>query len=201
MKNFFEYLNQSGIRYVVLQGDAKTLYQTDDAIQVHPQDRESFHGFMQDWGCQALAHEEGKEAGYGFFYVMNPLECWKLPQGMRLTVFYQLGCHGLLEKSYIPLDKQINQAVWEGRFLRDGVYYMGQQEQLIYYLVQGVFHYRGFPVDLQKNIQMLEPLLREKDFLEKCSKVFFGFTHKLCQMIQQRQYDDIVNAYLTFSEY
>jgi hypothetical protein len=170
-------------------------------VLVHPDDRTHFHEYMRSQKCEMIAHPEGKEAGYVFLYSMYPIECWNLSGLERWTVFYQLGCHGLLEKSYIPLDKQINKFVWERRFLKEDVYYMGEREQLIHYLVLGIFHYKTFPTELMEHIQRNEIFFDKKDFLDELSKVFFGFTETLRNMIHLQQYDKIAKAYVTFSDY
>lgn len=198
---FYGNLNDWKIRYVKLECEAIELYGTEEAILVHPDDREALFGFMKSERFRLIPHKEGRESGFVFLYSMHPLECWQSGQGTTVTVFYQLGCHGLLPCSYIPLDKTINKAVWKNRYLKQDVFYMDLPEQMIFVLVQAIFHFKEFTPDLIRSIEAHSDLLENEEWQDKLRVVFFGFTERLLSLLKNRQYAAIVMEYITFQDY
>lgn len=200
MKKLSGLLNEKEIRYVFMECDSKTLYGTDYSILVHPDDRKEFWGEMIAKEYSLRQHQEGKENGFRYLYSMFPAECW-VKDNITYTVFYQLGCYGLQEMSYIPLDKLVNKSIWDNRYLEDGIYHMDRQEKLIYAMVQGVFHYNKFPEHLRKIVEENKDCFAKEDFQQKLRLVFFKFSSKIQSMLEMKKYDEIFHNYISFSEY
>lgn len=201
MNSFYGNLNITEINYVRLSCDSNSMYGTDEAMVIEESKRKDFHLWMKQGGYFQVEHSEGKEAGFTYLYSMYPVECWIIDGNKSISVFYQFGCHGIQYKTYVPLDKSINNYLWNNRVIKNNVYSMSDEVELIFEIVQCVFHYKEFDEELIKAIEIKKELLDRKSVANMLDLIFFKFSSKLIELVNRHQYNEIINRYITYKEY
>lgn len=201
MKTYYGQLNTTNIEYVRLLCNSRALFGTDDAMVINPKQRKQFHIWVQEQGGYQVAHPEGKDAGFEFLYSMYPLECWVVDGEKTITVLYQLGCHGIKRNTYVPLDKQVNEELWNSKVKKNDIFVMGEEVELIYEIVQGLFHYKDFSNELIHQINQKRDLLQMDRVQAMLGLIVFHFVKPLIGLIEEGRFEEIVTSYITFEEY
>jgi len=211
IKEFFNMLNRSEIRYVLIKNIADELPNAlkngkDIDILVHPEDHEAFSRLMQENQYICLVPPYGIENGWRFAYSLEPSEFWKradIADDLYIDVNFRLCCHSFSEKTWIPLDRIVNADVWEHRrFDEERQWWrMDDDTTLIYLIVRSVFDKQDFRIEYIKEIEKLAGQLREPGVVNKLSRIFFGFTPLLVELLSSKKYSEIMHEYVTFVNY
>ncbi len=205
--NFFKMMNQSKIRYVLIKNIGNELpnqlkKNKDIDILVHPEDKRIFKILMKQNKYLRILHPYGKEQGWTFLYQMD--ECYMFcKEGLYVDVCFQLCCKSLMPKSWIPLDASINISIWGNRYFdqRESWYVMDDQNLFVYLLVRCIFDKKEFSPKYIKEIDKYTFLTREQGTTEKLSKIFFKYTPHLLEKLDKKQYNQILQQYISFVGY
>ncbi|MCR4690396.1 MAG: hypothetical protein K5739_03500 [Lachnospiraceae bacterium] len=151
-------------------------------------------------GMKRLPHVFGKERGYAFLYQMRPFELYRY-KGMLVECYFQLPCMSLTPKTWIPLDRALQERSFSQRDRRGETDWLDHVSLYIYDLCWAVFQ-RGVFSDRDKaKLDSLEEALSDPAMKPILEKVFFGFTEQLLLLLEKKDYDGIIPAYYGFDGY
>ena len=207
--DFFSKLNLSGIKYILIKNicdelPSKLVVGKDIDILVDLSDKALFHSFMKEYGRQII-HPYSKQNGWNTIYELPEFEMWRLFNGEELyiDVTYKLCCKSLMPMLWIPLDKSINEYLWNNKeYNKEKDYWeLDKNTQFVYYIVRCVFDKKVFS---EKYINMIELSKNDIDreiVLDFFDKIFFKFTPELMELIIEAKYDEIIHRYIAYNNY
>lgn len=206
INDYFNRLNQDKINYIIRNNINDELpahlgLGKDIDLLVKKKDMDHFHLLMENLGYDKEIYSDNRQFLYGitdsFMYQNN-----RDTNGFRVHTFNQLSCKGLLP-FWLPLDREIQQYAWENKIWND----MNQwwefdiNTKFIYMIVRCVFDKRVFSpkyiIDIEKCFPMIDYNI-VKGFFEK---IFFCYTDRLLDLITKKRYEEIVEDYISFSDY
>ena len=195
IKEFAKGLSNKGIDYRVLDEQDEML-----TILVYPKDMVSAEIFFKQNGAKAIHHPYGRKYGHRFLYQMEPFHLYK--KGNRLLeVFCQLPCASMTAKTWIPLDRSIQDSVWGNKHEEDGVKYCCDTCKYVFHLCWAIFHNLGFSPYEKGFLDSRKELLSTDSLKEMLSVVFFNFSPVLIGLLENSQYDLIIPEYYSFCNY
>lgn len=209
--DFFERLSATDILYVIIKNvDDELPYHLKDGkdidILVHESCIKQFEEFMSSNDFDMQTPPLGRANGWNFAYKLPEYQFWKYRED-RFTFYvdasFKLSCKSLTPKMWIPLDKCINDDIWEKK-VYDPVHHwwmMDNETVLIYLLVRSIFDKREFKVGYIEGIEQRKSFLTNEDVRKKLSKIFFNYTQSLTDQVIAGNYDDIIRNYLAFTDY
>ncbi len=211
IKDFFTQLNSSGIDYVLIKNIADELpNQLQDGkdidILVKENQIKEFEKFMRSHNYKKRIHPYGKKVGWNFVYKLPESQFWKLNNNqftLYIDVCFKLCCKSLMPKVWIPLDNYINENIWINKIFdeENNWWIMDNESQIVYLITRSVFDKKEFNSKYITEIEQRKNLLKNESVKLKLSKIFFKYTDSLIAQIENNNYDQIVNNYLTFKEY
>lgn len=211
IRTFFSELNDSHIQYVLIKNiddelPDKLKNGKDIDILVRETDHEKFHTFMSEHGFHTHTHPKGRAKGWSFAYQLPEYEFWKkdnIKDVLYIDASFKLSCESLTPKTWIPLDRSINDDIWNNRVFdkEKNWWILDDKTQLIYLLCRSIFDKRNFKSGYVHGIEERLPYIDDQDVQKKLSKVFFKFSPVLTDMVKKKQYDQIIRAYLEYADY
>jgi hypothetical protein len=211
IRAFFAELNDSDIQYVLIKNVNDELPDRlkngkDIDILVKETDHQKFDEFMSSHNFRRHTPPKGRAKGWNFAYQLPEYEFWKkedIDDDLFIDASFKLSCESLTPKTWIPLDRLINDDIWEKRvFDRDNNFWiLDDKTQLIYLLCRSIFDKREFKAGYVRGIEERVQYIDDSDVQMELSKVFFKFTPVLTQMVKDKQYGQIIDAYLEFVDY
>lgn len=147
-----------------------------------------------------LEHPYGKLFGYKFLYQMKPFELVKY-RGIYIEIVFQLPCMSLTPKTWMPLEKRIQQRVWDNRKSDGKITYIDDTSLLIFKICQAVFKNGYFTDETKTIINKLMGVVDVAVLRALLKEVFFLFTDQLLELVSQQRYDEIIYQYVTFCDY
>lgn len=193
--SFLPVLKESDIIYRILE-----LRKSVATILIRPEDFKSFHKLTRKMGLKQLEHPFGKRHGYKFLYQMKPFEMYEY-KGRYYEIMYQLPCKSLTPKMWMPLDKCVQHALWQTCKTIDGYCYTADEELWIYLVTRCIFMKMQFEEKDRAMLDQLRPVLQNESLKQKLSLIVFGFAGQLITMAGQGDYDHIITAYYTYTDY
>ena len=166
------------------------------SIIVNPSDANNIARFVSAASrFKKLLHPYGKEYGYTFLYQMHQFELYQY-QNDYVEVYYELPAYSLTPKVWMPLDKKIQARVWTDAKteLDDTIFY-------IYKLAYAFFFEHCFT---EKTIQYLKSMrfvLKDEAFSDLLKTVFFKYSDRLLEKLQNEEFDELIKDYYTFLDY
>jgi hypothetical protein len=118
-------------------------------------------------------------------------------------IYRRLSCKSLTPRVWIPLDKKIQQSVWDNKIFdkEQNSWRMDDKNLLVYLLARCIFDKRIFSDLYIKEIENHKNLLNDDYVLEALHLVFFNFTPTLMKLLKIDMYKKIINEYISFKEY
>lgn len=166
--------------------------------------KEKFHArvpkLMKSLKYKALLHPYSKLYGYRIMYQMKEFQLYVFGDAL-LEIYFSLPCESLTDKTWIPLDKLINDSIWERQTERDGIPCLDPHSDFIYRLTQCVFSRKAFDEQSRAYFREALPGLDSEDLHEKLRAVFFKFTDPLLALLREGAFDRIVPDYNSFTDY
>lgn len=211
INSFFQDINSFGISYVLIKNmdDELPAYLEngkDIDILVKEEDKDLFAQKMLGLRYQSCIPPCGISNGWSFAYGLTEYQFWKKPveeYDIYIDACFKLCCKSLTPKVWIPLDKKINNDIWEQRVWNEKQkwYELDEKTEVIYLVVRSIFDKHVFSNVYKKEIEKRKNLLKECDVREKLQLVFFHFTDTLIEMVLNGRYEEIIPKYLSFTEY
>jgi len=206
---FFEMLNQAGLNYVLIKNISNELPGSledvkDIDILVHPDSKTEFEKVMENNGYERVIPPLGVENGWVFGYGVPSYQFWlktQKPFQLYIDANFVLCCKSLIPKTWVPLNKPINDSVWrEKKFdAGNGWWVMDDENQLLYLLTRCVFDKKSFSPAYILEIEKRKHLLSH--IREKLQITFYKYTPRLAEMIAQGRYPEIIGDYIAYDEY
>ena len=205
----FNLLNDHKVEYILTKNIAgqfpsQLKIDKDIDIIVHPKDYEQFKALMLNSGYERVVHPHGKEVGWQFLYGAHENIFFRhVATSLIVDVYAELCTKSIAMNAWMPLDKSIQSSIWENKVWdeENRWWIMDDENMIVYLLTRSVFEKNNFSDAYISEIEKRKALLISPLVRQKLAKIFFKFTDTLLQKIHQRQYEDIVKAYITFTDY
>lgn len=207
--NVFEILNETKCEYVLIKniGNELPLKLPDGKdidIVINGNDRERFINNISA-EFDIVQHPLGASNGWIFLYGMQEHDFFKLKktggENVYLDVSYVLSCKSLMPKTWIPLDKELQDRMWADKCWdsNNNWWILDDETRFVYYMVRCIFDKQVFSERYIKEIENTSiDLPTTKRLLEK---VFYKYTNRLMEMLKDRRYDEIRDDYIRFIGY
>lgn len=147
-----------------------------------------------------LWHPYGKMFGYSFIYQMNPFELIKF-KNTYYEFMFQLPCASLTPKTWIPLDRVIQELAWNNKDLKGEIYYLDDISFYIYRVCWAVFKDKNFSEKTKTLLENLQDHISWEVLYQYMKLVFFSYTSQLISLLQDKRYDEIITDYFMFDDY
>jgi len=203
----FNKLNAARLRYILLRNINRELPGSlrigkDIDLLVPYNERSKFINFLVGKGFKNIRHPHCNNI---FLYGVNKFEFFINKDNVLLDLNYQLACRSLNAGEWIPLDRKIQDSAWEDKKLNkiDGFAYysLGMEDEFVALVTRSVFDKKEFQKGYIKRIDELINVIDVNDVIAKFQLIFFKFTSVLLSMLKKRQYEMILDQYISFKEY
>lgn len=211
IKDFFERLNDSRIRYILIKNIAAELPcrlkpGKDIDLLIAKEDEGLVRSFLKKQGYRRVEHPWGRTHGWDFLYGLDEFQFWeKEIEGdrIRIDICYSLACKGVMPNVWIPLDRKIQNSAWEKRLWDDqNNWWILDDDTLFCYLIaRCIFDKRGFSAEYIQEIQRVYEHVDLEKTKELLSCVFFKYTLRLLKFVEDNRFEDIVKDYFAFCDY
>lgn len=205
--NIFNMLNNANIEYVLLRNIDNELPEHFEAkkdidILVKAESKNKFKKVIKEAGYKQVRHPWDFGKNFVFLYAMDRLEFFT-KDSINLDICYQLCCRSVNCGEWMPVDQLINDSVWENRRKNSewGWYELCPEDELLHLLTRCVFDKKVFNNGYRKRIEELMQKVNREEVYRRLEVVFFKFSDRMLDMIEEKQYDDILDSYITFTDY
>lgn len=205
--DIFNKLNAAGLDYILIRNIHNELPNSlkigkDIDLLVPYSERSKFINFLIEKGFKKIRHPHCNDI---FLYGVNKFEFFLNKDKVLLDLNYQLACRSLNAGEWIPLDYKIQDSAWENKKLnkidRFTYYSLGMEDEFVALVTRSVFDKKEFQKGYIERIDELINVIDVNDVIAKFQLVFFKFTPVLLSMLKKRQFDMILDRYISFSEY
>lgn len=203
--SLFDILNNNNIEYLLLRNINRKLPndlpRNDDIdIIVNIQYKDILFRILKSNGWKRITHPHSKVP---FLYSMQAFDFYDL-KGLHVDVCYELACRSLVSREWIPLDQRIQDDVWKNKRKVSKLpwnWELSYELEVVHLLTRCIFDKKRFESGYVQRI---------KDVLLLCDRVllavylevvFFKFRDTLTELLDEEQYDLIIERYLTFIDY
>lgn len=209
--SFFETLNDSKLRYVLVRNTGEELpYRLQDGkdidLLIHHEDVPAFMKFMKQENFQRKIPPYGKLAGWNLAYQVHDFLFYK--KKISTCQFYvdvcqELCCHSTMKNVWIPLDRKIQEDIWKNRWFdhERGWWCLDEKTAMIAYLTKAIFDKCQFSPEYIESIESRLYLLDDMETREKFELIFFKYTERLIEMLKREEFDKIIIDYYGFKNY
>lgn len=113
-----------------------------------------------------------------------------------VDVSFKLCCQSLMPRTWIPLDKCINDSIWEKKCWDDSNkwWIMDDANMLVYLMARSVFDKCGFRIGYKTEIVKRLVLIDHDEVQNKLRSVFFAFTPKLTALVKAHQFERVIDS-------
>jgi len=209
IKDFFSLMNDNDINYVLIKNIAKELPCSlkdgkDIDILVHPDSKARFEEAMIKGNFDKHTPPLGIENGWTFGYSMPSYQFWMKkdrPFTLYIDASFVLACKSLIPKTWVPLNKPINDSVWKEKVFDDKNkwWVMDDKNMLLYLLVRCIFDKKAFSDAYIDEIELRKHYMG--DIEDKLQITFIKYSPRLAEMVAAQKYGDIIQDYITFDKY
>lgn len=190
-----ENFNKYSINYRVLDRNNVTISILVDAKQL-----KQLNNIMKNLHFKQAEHPMGQKRGYAFLYQMHPFVMYQT-KGVDIELFCELPCRSITEKTWIPLDRAIQQEAWKKSEIENGLLWCEAKSRYIYLLSRAIFLDSGFSSHTREELSRMSFVLSDNCFKELLSTVYFKFTDGLIEKLKNNEYDSIIPDYYSFVNY
>ena len=145
-------------------------------------------------------HPYCKYYGYKYIYQLQQFMMFKKDK-KYYEVIFQLPCLSLTHKTWLPLDKSIQDFAWNNPKILNNKSLINDETYLIYRIANSIFHQYIFTESDIEYLNMNHHLLYIDSVSVMLSLVFFKYTEKLLFLLRNKQYNNIVADYFLFIAY
>jgi len=205
--DIFNDLNTAGLRYILIRNINNELPGSlrigkDIDLLVPYNERRNFINFLAEKGFKNIRHPLCNDI---FLYGANKFEFFVNKDNVLLDLNYQLTCRSLNAGEWIPLDKKIQDSAWKNKKINKidkfTYYSLGMEDEFVALVTRSIFNKKEFQKGYIKRIDELINVIDVNDVIAKFQLIFFKFTSVLLRMLKKRQYEMILDRYISFSEY
>ena len=203
----FNKLSAAGLNYILVRNinnefPSSLRLRKDIDLLVHYKERGKFINFLIEKGFKNIRHPHCNNI---FLYGVDKFEFFVNKDDVLLDLNYQLACRSLNAGEWIPLDRKIQDSAWENKkinkFNKFTYYSLGMEDEFVALVTRSIFDKKEFQKGYIKRIDELINVIDINDVITKFQLTFFKFTPVLLNMLKKRQYEMILDRYISFSEY
>ena len=209
--SFFELINHAEIKYVLIKNlnnelPHKLKNGKDIDIIVHPENEGLFFEKMKTQYDQ-ICHPMGTRNGWQFLYGLKEGSMWKRRNIGKADLYIDeissLSCCSLMDKTWIPLDQEIQKRLWQCKKwdAKNHWWITDNETRFIYLLARCVFDKKTFSEAYKIEIDNLFREINYQITRMLLERVFFKYTDELLKQVKERDYSNILNNYLSYSQY
>jgi len=207
--NIFKLLNSSNLKYILLRNINNELPEKlevgkDIDILINKKDKSKFIYFFKNNGYKTIPHPFKNDT---FLYGVDKFE-FKYNDNNKILfdLTSQLVVRSLDAGQWIPLDQKIQESAWNNRRFKKideefGYWTLSHNDEFITLVARSIFDKREFQEGYIRRIDELKDKIDIEDVKEKMGLVFFKFTPYLLEMIEKKDYENIIKNYIQFKEY
>lgn len=205
--DFFDNINMSSLNYILIRNINNELPSglaigKDIDLLVHYNERTKFINFLIENGFKNIRHPLFNDI---FLYGVNKFELFVNKDNVLLDLNYQLACRSLNANEWIPLDSKIQDNAWRNKIIykssQISYYSLNAEDEFIVLVTRSIFDKREFQKGYIERIDELINFIDLDDVIDKLQLIFFKFVPVLISMLKKRQYNTILDRYISFSEY
>ncbi len=195
-EHFCRELEEQEIDYRLLERNDRLL-----TLIIHPQSVERYTAFRdKNPGVRRCEHPYGELFQYRFLYRMRPFELLRY-EDVYFEIYFRIPCMSLVPKTWIPLDKMIQQRVWESPCGAEGHKEIDPIARYIYRLCWCIFTKEGFAEHDGAYFDANRGLLDRQELRDCLEVVFFQYTPTLLAILRDGDYGSIIRSYYSFDQY
>ena len=204
--NIFKLLNENKVEYILIRNINNELpdnLEIGKDIDLLVEDREKIVKILKKNNFKKITHPHQNNI---FLYGVEKFEFYKNDKELLFDLNFQIAVRSLDAGQWIPLDQKIQESTWKNkRFvqLEDdfGYWTLSYNDEFIILIARSIFDKREFQEGYIRRIDELKDQIDIEDVKEKMGLVFFKFTPYLLEMIEKKDYENIIKNYIQFKEY
>jgi len=204
--NIFKLLNENKVEYILIRNINNELpdnLEIGKDIDLLVEDREKIVKILKKNNFKKITHPHQNNI---FLYGVEKFEFYKNDKELLFDLNFQIAVRSLDAGQWIPLDQKIQESTWKNkRFvqLEDdfGYWTLSYNDEFIILIARSIFDKREFQEGYIRRIDELKDKIDIEDVKEKMGLVFFKFTPYLLEMIEKKDYENIIKNYIQFKEY
>lgn len=209
LKNIFQLLNKSKLPYILMRNINTELPTSlevgkDIDILVNKKDEKKLVEFFHKYSFDTIDHPFKYDI---FLYGVDRFEFKCNNNNNILFDFnFQIAVRSLDAGQWIPLDQTIQESAWKNKRFEQqsedfGYWTLSYDDEFICLVVRSIFDKKEFQSGYKKRIDELFDMINKEEVIKKLNVVFFKFTPYLLDMVEKKNYDEIITNYLQFKEY
>ena len=209
IKKFFIILNNNEINYILIKNIADELPNSlmdgkDIDILVYPDSKTQYEEVMKKNNYHAHTHPLGIQNGWTFGYSLPEYQFWKKedrPFSLYIDANFILCCKSFVPKTWVPLNRPINDSVWENKIFDDKNewWIMDDKNMLLYLLVRCIFDKNSFSDSYIFEIEKRKHFINKID--DKLRMTFYKYSTRLSELVMMGKYGEIIQDYIAFDNY
>ena len=205
--DIFNKLNESSVDYILIRNISGELPNNlivgkDIDILVKHEQLDNLRTFFEKNGFNELPHPH---RGNIFLYGVKKFKFFKNQAKVLYDLNFHLVCRSLDAGQWIPLDQMVQESAWKNkRFVETAeckYWALSYEEEFITLIVRSIFDKKKFQDGYIKRIIELFDLVNMDDVKVKMNLIFFKYTDSLLNQIQDGQFKNILNNYISFMKY
>jgi hypothetical protein len=206
--SFFKLLNKYNINYVLLRNinneiPNKLKEGKDIDLLMRFDERDNNISFLEENGFRKLKHPHRNNI---YLYGVNKFEFYQNKLKVLIDVNYQVACRSIDAGQWIPLDQEIQESIWlNKRFVenKDGLSYwtLSFEDEFVTLITRCIFDKEKFEEFYINRINELVEVVKLDKVMSKFKLIYFKFSSRLISLIKEKEFDHIINEYLSFKEY
>lgn len=207
--NIFQNLNLSKMEYLLIRNINNELpyrlkKNKDIDLLVKKCDIKKINEFFRNNGYYKINHPyENNIYLYGADRFCN---YYNSNNGILFDLHFQILVRSLDAGQWIPIDKIIQKSAWQSKRYEkkkeDFEYWtLGFEDEYCVLIARSIFDKKEFQDVYINRIEELYNKINPNDVFERLSKIFFKFTPYLIEYLSNKEYNSIINNYISFKEY
>ncbi len=202
MSNFLEIINSDPNlkdNYLLLNFDSIDWNRHTHVfkILVNPNFKELLIEKLKKSGPHLIEHPLGKKAGYRMLYQIKSPVLFEYEKSY-CEIWEQVCCLSFFQKCWLPLDKLINNTIWNEVQKCDYCLIPSEVNRLVYNITNSFFTEKSFKQTIKDYLEKSTSILVSEEAQQKLDREFFAFTPTLIELIKDGKFDELIIAYKSF---
>jgi hypothetical protein len=175
----------------------------DIDILIKKEDYQKGIQLLTNTGFKEIQHPQSSAKGWKFAY--GATECSMLENRNQVItdIFCELCVKSLMGNIWIPLDRHINEHIWDKRQFdeENGWWIMDEETRFVYMISRRIFDKGCFNEVYIQDIKKCKDMLNRATVISMLEKIFFKFTPELIRLVTNDDYEQIISHYIRFCDY
>ena len=203
----FGAFESGNIRYALLRdlsGALPNNYtgESDIDIIIHPEDWFEARQLLKNNKWFEVMHPFDNLKDFVFLYGMQRFKFF-IRGAAKLDVCFQLACRSTNDGEWIPIDQEIQDSVWGGRYLceKKKCYVLDPVDECVHLLARAFFDKNQVPIDYSERVMFLYSKIDSEKFQKCLELVFFRAAREVHVLVQNGSLMDLKKCILSFDDY